>query len=235
VQLPNTTITSGAAADYGAGYISAGSGFTVNNTSSQSASVVFEAGTAICLGPGFTAVGGTAAVTFKAVIMTPTVPLAVTTSSLAWDAGYSSSGTLAATGGTPPRSGWAVSSGSLPAGLTLTAATGVISGTPTYAGTTTVGITVRDSLGGVSATQSVSIVVAPAVTVTTASLPNGTAGVGYSATLAASGGTPPYTWSVTSGALPAVLALSGGVISGIPSPTFAFLNDKRAPCGPPVP
>jgi hypothetical protein len=39
-------------------------------------------------------------------------------------------------------------------------------------------------------------------TVTTASLPNGAQNVAYTATLAATGGTLPYTWSITSGSLP---------------------------------
>ena len=38
--------------------------------------------------------------------------------------------------------------------------------------------------------------------ITTASLPGGTVQTAYSATLAATGGMPPYTWSVASGALP---------------------------------
>jgi len=58
---------------------------------------------------------------------------------------------------------------------------------------------------------------APAIT--TASLPNGQQNVAYSATLAASGGVSPYSWSVVSGILPAGLTLgaSTGAISGTPS------------------
>ena len=53
--------------------------------------------------------------------------------------------------------------------------------------------------------------------ITTSSLPAGTVGVAYSQALGASGGTPPYTWSVASGSLPAGLSLAaGGTISGTP-------------------
>src|ERR1700686_2576513 len=38
--------------------------------------------------------------------------------------------------------------------------------------------------------------------ITTTSLPNGQVGVAYTATLAATGGTLPYRWSLTSGTLP---------------------------------
>lgn len=40
------------------------------------------------------------------------------------------------------------------------------------------------------------------LTVTTASLPGGEVGAAYSASLAASSGTPPYTWDIAAGALP---------------------------------
>jgi hypothetical protein len=50
----------------------------------------------------------------------------------------------------------------------------------------------------------------------TVSLPTGTVGVEYETTLAASGGTSPYTWSVT-GSLPPNLSLSGQEISGMPT------------------
>src|SRR5205823_8394553 len=57
------------------------------------------------------------------------------------------------------------------------------------------------------------------VKITTASLPNGQVQVAYSATLQATGGTTPYTWSVASGSLPAGLSLgsTSGTISGTPT------------------
>jgi hypothetical protein len=57
-----------------------------------------------------------------------------------------------------------------------------------------------------------------APTITTSSpLPSGAVGAAYSQTLAATGGTTPYTWSLSAGILPAGLSLSGGgVISGTP-------------------
>src|SRR5262245_26574938 len=62
--------------------------------------------------------------------------------------------------------------------------------------------------------------------ITTTSLPNGTIGVEYVQTLAATGGIRPYTWSVIQGALPTGLSLSAsfGEIGGTPttSGTFAF-------------
>jgi hypothetical protein len=54
--------------------------------------------------------------------------------------------------------------------------------------------------------------------VTIASLPDATYGAAYSQALQAIGGTPPYSWSVSSGALPAGLSLStGGQITGSPT------------------
>lgn len=61
------------------------------------------------------------------------------------------------------------------------------------------------------------------VSVTTTSLPGGTVGVAYSQTLQGTGGVTPYTWAVSSGALPNGLTLSSsGTISGTPSVAQTF-------------
>jgi subtilisin family serine protease len=59
----------------------------------------------------------------------------------------------------------------------------------------------------------------PPPTITTTSLPGGAVGQSYSQTLAATGGTPPYTWSLDSGSFPAGLTLnpSTGAITGTPT------------------
>jgi len=57
-----------------------------------------------------------------------------------------------------------------------------------------------------------------ALSVSQSSLTNGVVGTAYSQTLSATGGTPPYTWTLTSGILPAGLSLSSsGVIAGTPT------------------
>src|SRR4029453_240328 len=62
-------------------------------------------------------------------------PLAITTSTLpGGTVGVAYSQSLAATGGATPYT-WSIVAGSLPAGLALNAATGLISGTPTTPGT----------------------------------------------------------------------------------------------------
>ena len=60
-----------------------------------------------------------------------------------------------------------------------------------------------------TASSTLSLTILPAtLTITTASLPNGTQGVAYSQTLAATGGTGAYTWQLTSGTLPNGITLN---------------------------
>ena len=132
--------------------------------------------------------------------------------------------TFTATGGSPPYQNWQVSSGALPAGLTLNAGTGVLSGTPTAQGTFNFVVSVQDSSTFAQQTASASFSLTigpPLLSISTSSpLPSGTAGQNYSQTLTATGGVPPYlNWTVTSGSLPAGLTLnaSTGTISGIPT------------------
>lgn len=101
------------------------------------------------------------------------VPPVVTPSNLVsgtfQTSGYSQ--TLQATGGNGTYSSWAVSSGSLPAGLTLNSSTGVISGTPTSAGIYTFAVTVASN-GVTSAPQTFTITVAKKTVTVTASSPS---------------------------------------------------------------
>src|SRR5712692_1248591 len=151
-------------------------------------------------------------------------PVSITTTGLSGGtAQVSYSATLAASGGTQPYS-WAITVGSLPAGLSLSSSTGAISGTPTTSGTATFTVQVKDSSATQqSASKQLSIAIAAAapspVSITTTGLSGGTAQVSYSATLAASGGTQPYSWAITVGSLPAGLSLSSstGAISGTPT------------------
>jgi hypothetical protein len=96
-----------------------------------------------------------------------------------------------------------------------------ITGTPTTGGSTTISVTATDSSSPtpIVTTGPATIVVQPLATVTlTGSLPNGTLGLPYTQTLTAHGGLPPYTYTMTAGALPPGITLStGGVISGTPT------------------
>ena len=161
--------------------------------------------------------GGSSSQTYAVSMAVATVPLSITTTSLPnGTVGTAYSSSVSATGGTSPYA-WAVSAGALPAGLTLSSGGG-ISGTPTAAGSSTFILKVTDSTGATSSQTYAVSVAAPAVVITTTSLPNGTTGTAYSSSVSATGGTSPYTWSVSAGALPAGLALSsGGGISGTPT------------------
>ena len=108
---------------------------------------------------------------------------------------------LIATGGLAPYT-WSLTSGTLPPGLSLTPATGVISGTPTTTGSYPITVQVVDSESTpATATGMFTITInpTPQLQVTTSSLPAGTQGVRYSNPLAATGGVPPYSWSLTAG------------------------------------
>ncbi len=125
---------------------------------------------------------------------------------------------LAATGGITPYN-WSLTGGSLPAGLSLNGSTGAITGTPTGGGTSSFTVQVADSQSPpVTATAQLSITITSAVplSITTSSLPSGTTGTAYNATVVAIGGVTPYTWSVMSGKFPTGLSLnsSTGAITG---------------------
>jgi hypothetical protein len=195
------------------------SGATYDVTFVVPTSIAVSTATSYQVGIAGTTSTGAAFASINTASLTVNAPVKITTASPlpAGKVGVSYSETLTATGGSGQYT-WALTKGSLPAGLTLNTATGVISGQPTTAATSSFLIKATDSLH-MAASAQFSLTINPAIVITTTSpLPTGTVGVNYSTTLAAKGGGP-YTWAVTQGSLPAglTLASSTGVISGQPT------------------
>ena len=167
-------------------------------------------------------------------------PPAITTASLANatpNANYSA--TLQATGGAGTLI-WTLAGGSLPVGLSLSS-TGVITGDPTDSGISTFAAQVTDSSvassGPASIQLQLSLTVVTLLAISTTSLPAGSEGITYLAGIGASGGTPPYTWSLAQGSLPSGLTLQSGsgVISGSPTAQGNFTFKVAAEDSSPTP
>ncbi len=136
---------------------------------------------------------------------------------------------LNANGGTPGY-WWSVSNGILPTGLRLDPL-GLIFGTPTEVGTFDFTLLVTD-LTSPPQTDSHGFTVRIddfVITTTLGALPIGVIGQPYSATLQATGGTPPYTWNISPGSsftpgLPGGLTFNPttGEISGTPQESGLF-------------
>jgi hypothetical protein len=153
----------------------------------------------------------------RAIPLTVVGALTITTQAVAeGSVGTVYSQVLAASGGLPPYT-WSAQ-GTVP-GLAVSSG-GVLSGTPTQAGTFPLTLEVRDSRGTL-ATRQVLVTVRGGLQITTTTLPVGTPGAQYAATLTAVGGTQPYVWSGSG--LPSGLTLSsGGVISGVAQASGTF-------------
>lgn len=187
-------------------------------TSLDPSVIAITGSTATAVTPGTAELVASAGAHSDTVLVIVRGPLAVTTASLPTgrvDLAYSV--TLEAAGGDGSYT-WDVTSGSLPAGLSLNASTGEISGTPTAPGSSsfTVQVTSGDQL---TASRQLTIDVYDVLTVTTSLLPTGTANAPYSQSLAANGGDGAYTWTIAAGALPDGLSLdaSSGAITGAPT------------------
>ncbi|KFA09338.1 putative Ig domain-containing protein [Xanthomonas vasicola] len=139
--------------------------------------------------------------------------------------GTAYSQTLRASGGMAAYS-YAITSGALPAGITL-ASNGTLSGTATVEGTFNFTVQATDA-NSFTGAQACSLTVAgPNLVLPASALPAGTAGQAYAAAVTpATGGTAPYRYAVTAGALPGgvVLDAATGGLSGTPtvSGTFTF-------------
>jgi uncharacterized repeat protein (TIGR01451 family) len=132
------------------------------------------------------------------------------------EVGVTYSDQLTVTAGTSPFT-WSVSSGSLPPGVTLGASTGLLSGIPTTAGTYSFTVKVTDN-SGLTSTEAATVTIIPGPSMTFAAPPGGWTNTVYGYTLTESGGTSPFTWSVSGGSLPAGISLSpSGNLSGTPT------------------
>lgn len=141
---------------------------------------------------------------------------------------YSSNAIATAVADGAPYKTFALASGSLPAGISLTA-DGLLTGTPTATGSSVFSVKVTDnSAVPASVTTSFTLNVS-GLAISNTGVPGGVSGVAYSTTtLAATGASGTVTWSIVSGALAPGMSLdpSTGVISGTPaspgtySPTF---------------
>ncbi|MBI2685966.1 MAG: putative Ig domain-containing protein [Acidobacteria bacterium] len=124
---------------------------------------------------------------------------------------------LTMVGGISPVS-WTIISGSLPAGMNLGSATGLLSGTPTASGLFNFIVNATDTQSQ-SAQASYSLRILNVLTISPAALPDATVAIAYSQALTATGANLPVTWSVTTGSPPAGITLntSTGVLSGTPA------------------
>jgi hypothetical protein len=160
-------------------------------------------------------------ITIQAAVVTGTVSI-TTTILPSGTVGVAYAGSIAAAGGTKP---YKFSATGLPSGLTINGSTGAITGTPAQgsAGAVTAAFKVTDSTTptvqtATSNLQMTIAAVAPSnVSITTTSLPGGTAGVAYSGAISATGGTTPDAFSASG--LPSGLSMnsSTGAITGTTS------------------
>ncbi|HEY0247640.1 MAG TPA: putative Ig domain-containing protein [Gryllotalpicola sp.] len=124
--------------------------------------------------------------------------------------------TLAVTGGAAPYS-FSVTAGVLPPGWSLTGG-GTLSGTAEAVENYGFTVTATDSRGFTGSQAYLLPVAVPTLSLSPPTLTDPAVGVPYSQTIAASGGTAPYTYQVAAGALPDGLTLepTTGVLSGTP-------------------
>jgi hypothetical protein len=148
--------------------------------------------------------------------------LQITTASLGNGAvGAAYAAAVGATGGTPP---YSFGASGLPDGVSIDSTTGGISGTPTRPGSFTVNVTVTDR-DNQTASKTFTVEITSSIIITTNTIGNMTIGTPVNVGFGASGGQPPYSWSIAGGSLPGGLSMGAdGVISGTPNVagTFSF-------------
>ena len=117
---------------------------------------------------------------------------------------------------------WSLTKGTLPKGISMNTATGLISGTPELAGGS--GFTVQVQSKYHHDTKDLVMEIHLAITITTTSLPNAQIGSAYTQPLGVQTDSDNYTWSIPSGSLPDGLQLlpGSGTIAGTPTKTGTY-------------
>jgi hypothetical protein len=204
--------------------------FTVTDSTAESVTYTATAGGVI--------ITSTAAVTFGNLAVSPT-DSTVVASSLTADTGSSGGTTVTVTlltaGGTQLVAGKSVTlsgTGSAvvsPSTSVVTDANGRATFTVTDLTVETVQFSAEDVTDNVAIVPTATVVFQTSgkverLTIVTKKLPRAIAGQGYSASLIATGGNPPYAWEVVSGSLPKGIELdkSSGVLSGTTYQTGRF-------------
>jgi CSLREA domain-containing protein len=172
----------------------------------------------------FTINNPNAATTLTGVGFTDTLPAGLVVSTPNALTGSCGGGTITATAGL----GAISLTGATLAGNSSCAFSANVTGTTVGTKNNTTGA-VTSTEGGAGGTASAGVTVlgapaCPAITVNPLTLPSGTVGTPYNQTVSASGGTSPYTFSVSSGTLPAGLILNAatGAITGTPNTAGTF-------------
>src|ERR1039458_9436090 len=167
--------------------------------------------------------GSTATQSFSLVINLPTLTITVASSLPAGTVGvpYTQKLPVVTEGGAPPFT-WSLIAGSVP-GLSFDPSSLTISGTPSTAGTFNFTIQATDS-ANLTATRSLSLVVNPAsLSITTArQLPDAMLSQPYAQLIAASGGQPPYQWSINGQPDGLTINKTTGQITGTPTVAGSF-------------
>jgi large repetitive protein len=157
---------------------------------------------------------------------TPTPALSITTSGLPGaTVGAAYSTTLSASGGSGNKT-WTIAAGSLPAGLSLDS-NGVVSGTPSAPGTAS--FTANVSAGGTNSQRQFSLDVTAALQISAPATQVAEVAVPLTIEINATGGSAPYRWELTQGALPTHVGFIGdqgngskALIKGVPADAGSF-------------
>ncbi len=157
-----------------------------------------------------TGTAGTTPQAFTAAVVT-TPPVWVTSGTIpSWTQGTAVSLQLTATAATA----YALSAGTLPAGITLSA-TGLLSGTPTTLGVVSFSVAATGTAGTTPQAFTAAVVTTPPVWVTSGTIPSWTQGTAVSLQLTATAAT---AYALSAGTLPAGITLSAtGLLSGTPT------------------